>query len=80
MALPVLPSNGFITRLLQQTNPSPAASTPATSDKVTAKPDQTSISDEARQASKSSGNAQESNTQLESKLIELYNQKGQGQG
>ena len=73
MALPVLPSNGFITRLLQQTTQASSTqnlqrNTPTpTADK----PDSMSISNEARQAMKGEGSSQ-----LESKLIELYNQQG----
>ena len=75
MALPVLPSNGFITRLLQQTTQTPTVNAQKSSEKAAEKADQTSISNEARQAN----NAVDNNPQLESKLIELYNQKGQGQ-
>ncbi|MDX8388028.1 MAG: hypothetical protein R8M46_05785 [Ghiorsea sp.] len=76
MALPVLPSNGFITRLLQQTKQAPTITSSTGGEKTAAKPDQATISNEARQANKNPGNA----PQLESKLIELYNKNGQSQG
>ena len=77
MAIPVLPSNGFITRLLQQTSQAPTIQNQQnkTSERSISKPDQMNISQEAREANKESSNAQ-----LEAKLIELYNQKGQGKG
>lgn len=75
MALTVLPSDGFITRLLQQAHHS-TPSVPAGNSKPTShqKPDQMSISNEARQVSENTGNQR-----LESKLMELYNKKGLGE-
>ena len=75
MASPILPSNSFITRLLQQTSQNNTQINQLADSKeaVTIKPDQTNFSDEARQANKD-----DTRPQLESKLIELYNQKGQG--
>ena len=76
MALSILPSDGFITRLLQQAHqPAPKAA-PTGSNSPTQKPDQVSISNDARQATESSSTA--GNHRLESKLMDLYNQKGQG--
>ncbi len=79
MALSISPADGFISRLLQQsqntpTSKAPASSTPQTSNKQ----DQSSISQEARQAGQTSQAA--NNQQLESKLIDLYNQKGNKAG
>ncbi|PJA32095.1 MAG: hypothetical protein CO187_05815 [Zetaproteobacteria bacterium CG_4_9_14_3_um_filter_53_7] len=70
MALTVLPSDGFISRLLQQAH-RPAPSTAPQTQHSPAQPDQMSISSEARQASHAP-----SNNNLESKLMEMYNQKG----
>ena len=70
MALTISPSDGFITRLLQQAHHT-APKTPASSNHQAEKPDQMSISSEARQATEASGNHR-----LESKLMDLYNQKG----
>ncbi|OIO74802.1 MAG: hypothetical protein AUJ57_01430 [Zetaproteobacteria bacterium CG1_02_53_45] len=70
MALTVLPSDGFISRLLQQAH-RPAPSTPPQPQQSAPRPDQMSISNEARQASHAPGN-----NSLESKLMEMYNQKG----
>lgn len=74
MASPISPSNGFITRLLQQTTHTPTKSAVDKHEAPASKPDQTSISQEARQAASNA----DSNKQVESKLIELYNQKGKG--
>nr|WP_194334968.1 hypothetical protein [Mariprofundus sp. KV] len=65
-----MPSDGFITRLLQQAHHT-APKVPPASNQQAAKPDQMSISNEARQATESQGNHR-----LESKLMDLYNQKG----
>ncbi|WP_051938387.1 hypothetical protein [Ghiorsea bivora] len=73
MAIPVSPSSGFITRLLQQTSQQSTAATRATANRNMPKTDASFISAEARHAYKND------NQQLENKLIELYNQKGQGQ-
>lgn len=73
MAIPVSPSSGFITRLLQQTAQQSSTANNVTSNRNIPKTDATSISAEARLAHKND------NQQLENKLIELYNQKGQGQ-
>lgn len=70
MALTVMPSDGFISRLLQQAH-RPAQSEAPQTNHSAPKPDQMSISTEARQASQPS-----SNNNLESKLMEMYNQKG----
>lgn len=70
MALTILPSDGFITRLLQQAHHTAPKAPPASNQQAT-KPDQMSISNEARQATESTGNHR-----LESKLMDLYNQKG----
>ena len=72
MAAPIQPSNGFITRLLQQTTPAASPSSAGTEQRSSAKPDQLSISHEARQAQSGTPNHR-----LESKLLELYNQKGE---
>ncbi len=72
MALTVQPSDGFINRLLQQAHHASPKST-ASSQPSSAGKDQVSISSQARNA----GEAElASNHQLESKLMELYNQKG----
>ena len=71
MALTILPSDGFITRLLQQAHHTAPKAPPASNNQQTAKPDQMSISNEARQATETSANHR-----LESKLMDLYNQKG----
>ncbi len=71
MALTVMPSDGFISRLLQQAH-RPAPSVAPQNNQSTPKPDQMSISDEARQASQPTT----SSNRLESKLMEMYNQKG----
>ena len=71
MALTVMPSDGFISRLLQQAHrPAPAPAPEAS--KSSSAADQMSISQEARQSSQSADN----NQRLESKLLEMYNQKG----
>ena len=70
MALAILPSDGFINRLLQQAHHS-APSALSGSSRAAAQQDQMSISNEARQATQST-----SNNNLESKLMELYNQEG----
>jgi len=71
VAIPVSPSSGFITRLLQQTSQQSTTTTRATSNRNMPKADATFISSEARHAYKNDS------LQLENKLIELYNQKGQ---
>lgn len=71
VALTILPSDGFITRLLQQAHHSAPA--PSGGGKAPPKQDQVLISNEARQATQAS-----SGQHLESKLMELYNQKGEG--
>lgn len=73
MAIPVSPSSGFITRLLQQTTQHTSAASSATSTHNMPKGDTTLISDAARQAKTGEHH------QLEDKLIALYNQKGQEQ-
>jgi len=72
VALTVTPADGFISRLLQQTHQS-ASSRPTVSPHpvAVAKQDQSSISHEARQTLQNADNSQ-----FESKLIDLYNQKG----
>ncbi|WP_236075321.1 hypothetical protein [Mariprofundus sp. EBB-1] len=71
MALSILPADGFITRLLQQSQ-STTAKVPAGHSKPAPNvQDQASISQEARQATQG-----ENSNPLESKLIDLYNQKG----
>ncbi len=72
MASPILPSNGFITRLLQQTTPAVPSNQASEAKGTPMKSDQTSISQEARLASKASPNQL-----LESKLISLYNKRGE---
>jgi len=75
VALTISPADGFISRLLQQSQSTPAKATNTNSAPTpTDKQDQTSISQEARQASENS------NGNLESKLIDLYNQKGNNVG
>lgn len=74
MALTVLPSDGFINRLLQQAHNSAAPKTQPSGQPAKSGQDQVSISSEAREAT------QTSNHQLESKLMELYNQKGSTKG
>lgn len=69
MALIVSPADGFISRLLQQSRQ--AAPGKAAANRSAPKPDQTSISSEARQAMQST-NYQN----MESKLMDMYNQKG----
>lgn len=72
MALTVTPADGFISRLLQQTHTTSARKIPAgKAQPAAAKTDQSSISQEARQANQSA-----SHQQMESKLMDLYNQKG----
>lgn len=71
MAAPISPSNGFITRLLQQTTQNNTIVSQSGNTLGATKADQTSISPEARQANKGTAN-----DKLESKLIELYNQNG----
>ena len=76
MALTVTPADGFISRLLQQTHTSSARKVPTgKAQPAAAKTDQSSISPEARQANQSA-----SHKQLESKLIDLYNQRGNSRG
>ena len=65
MAIPISPSSGFITRLLQQ-----ATQHTSNASNTAPQKDNTLISDEARQANKNTSQ------QLENKLIELYNHKG----
>ncbi|MDQ6977160.1 MAG: hypothetical protein Q9M75_03510 [Ghiorsea sp.] len=69
MAIPVSPSNGFITRLLQQATQH-TSNASNTAPQPSPQKDSTLISDEARQANKNTSQ------QLENKLIELYNHKG----
>ncbi|MDQ7002003.1 MAG: hypothetical protein Q9N02_04870 [Ghiorsea sp.] len=73
MAIPVSPSSGFITRLLQQTSQHSTTAPHATPNKSASRSDVTSFSNAARQAHNND------NQQLETKLLELYNHKGQGQ-
>lgn len=70
MGFSISPVDGFITRLLQQTHQS-AAKAPAAAQPQAQKPDQVSISSEARQAGQVAGN-----DALESRLMDLYNRKG----
>ncbi|GAV20464.1 hypothetical protein MMIC_P1430 [Mariprofundus micogutta] len=70
MAITALPSDGFISRLLQQAH-RPAPNAAPQSGQPAAKDDQMTFSNEARQASQPSGSQN-----LESKLMEMYNQKG----
>jgi len=70
VALTVSPADGFISRLLQQTQQA-APARAADGKQAAPRPDQTSISSEARQAMQSSGNPN-----MESRLMDLYNQKG----
>ena len=69
MAIPVSPSSGFITRLLQQATQH-TSNAPNTAPQPSSQKDNALISNEARQANKNTSQ------QLESKLIELYNHKG----
>ena len=79
MALSISPADGFISRLLQQSQNAPTSKAPASSNPQTSnKQDQSSISQEARQAGQTSHSA--NNQRLESKLIDLYNQKGNKAG
>ncbi|MDX8405209.1 MAG: hypothetical protein R8K50_03570 [Mariprofundus sp.] len=71
MALPISPADGFISRLLQQTRQTAPAKVASGSQAPASKPDQASISPEARQAMQ--GTSQQ---HMESKLMDLYNQKG----
>jgi len=75
VALTISPADGFISRLIQQTQQSASAKKtdqhPATGAQGQVSKDQTSISSEARQALQASHNQD-----MESKLIDLYNQKG----
>ncbi|MDX8404025.1 MAG: hypothetical protein R8K54_06420 [Mariprofundaceae bacterium] len=71
MALTVHPTDGFINRLLQQTT-RPAAQPVAEKRSDTDGKDQVSISSQARQTLTSSP----PDTQLESKLLQMYNQNG----
>lgn len=71
MALMVSPADGFISRLLQQQAHPPVSRAPSGSSKPAATQDQISISNEARQTAQAT-----SSHQHESKLLELYNQKG----
>lgn len=71
MALSILPADGFISRLLQQSQSTPAKAPVSSPTPAPNTQDQTSISQEARQATQGEGNQR-----LESKLIDLYNQKG----
>lgn len=70
MALTVKPSDGFISRLLQQAH-KPAVSTVAEAPKAAPSSDQVSISQTARDSSQATDNQR-----LESKLLQMYNQKG----
>jgi len=71
VALTVTPADGFISRLLQQTHTSARKVPAGKAQPAAVKADQSSISQEARQANQSS-----SHQQMESKLMDLYNQKG----
>ena len=74
MAITVTPADGFISRLLQQTHQAASNRNTASTSQQQSSParqDQASISDEARQATQQNGNHQ-----LESKLMDLYNQRG----
>jgi len=75
VALTVTPADGFISRLIQQTHQAASSRVPGHSHQSVAKQDQTSISQEARQATHHTDNQQ-----LESRLIDLYNQKGKSAG
>jgi len=70
VAFTVSPADGFISRLLQQTQQAAPAKAAASNQPAT-KPDQTTISTDARQAMQSKGNQN-----MESRLMDLYNQKG----
>jgi len=71
VALTVHPTDGFINRLLQQSSRPTAQPVAETSRSISAD-DQVSISSEARQATE----AAEPNRNLESKLLQMYNQNG----
>jgi len=71
VALTILPADGFISRLLQQSQSTPAKVPVINPTPAPNVQDQASISQEARQATE--GNT---NQRLESKLIDLYNQNG----
>jgi len=71
VALTVTPADGFISRLIQQTHQSASNRASAQNHRTATKQDQASISQAARQASQPTNNQQ-----LESKLMDLYNQKG----
>ena len=70
MALTVKPSDGFISRLLQQAH-RPAPSEVVETNKSAPTSDQMSISQAARDPSQAADNQR-----LESKLLQMYNQKG----
>jgi len=69
VALVISPTDGFISRLLQQGRH--AAPVAQSGMRKTAQPDQLSISSQARQAAQPTGGHH-----LESRLMELYNQEG----
>jgi len=71
VALTISPADGFISRLLQQSQSTPARVPHGNPTPASTAQDQTSISQEARQATQGTNNQQ-----LESRLIDLYNQKG----
>lgn len=71
MAMTISPADGFISRLLQQSRQTAPAKAPTTATSQGFKPDQTSISPEARQAIQGSNHQS-----MESRLLDLYNQKG----
>ena len=75
MAISILPSDGFITRLLQQAHHSTPKATAPSNSAPAQQPDQVSISHDARQATET--NTPVGNHRLESKLMDLYNQKGE---
>jgi len=74
MAVTISPADGFISRLIQQTQQASSAkqsAMPPPTANQNASRDQSSISPEARQAMQGA-NQQD----LESRLLDLYNQKG----
>ena len=75
MAFTISPADGFISRLLQQSQAAPVKAPAGNATPAPNTQDQSSISHEARQATQ--GN---NSDRLESKLIDLYNQKGKQAG
>ncbi|MDQ6992565.1 MAG: hypothetical protein Q9M31_03765 [Mariprofundus sp.] len=71
MALTISPADGFISRLLQQSQSnSPAKAAVVKQAQAQSKADQASISPEAQAAMQNGGSAK-----ADSKLIDMYNQK-----